>query len=97
MLFSLIKLTLFHFLFPFLPFLHYCDLLLFNIPGQHLKRLYTVCYCALCFITSCKNDVHHCSLYAAAKCSFLNIPISVYNCFFNLKMSGRGHQFRSLR
>nr|XP_004571460.2 transient receptor potential cation channel subfamily M member 4 isoform X1 [Maylandia zebra] len=51
------------------------------LRGQHLKRLYTVCYCALCFITSCENDVHHCSLYAAAKCSFLNIPISVYNCF----------------
>ena len=57
----------------FLPLLDYGDLLFMNAPAHYLKRLDTVYNCALRFITGYGNRVHHCSLYAAAKCPSLHI------------------------
>lgn len=44
-----------------------------NASDQYLKSLDTVCRCALCFNTGCRNHVHHFFLYAAAQWSSLYI------------------------
>ena len=74
----------------FLPLLDYGDLLFINAPDQYLKKLDTVYHCALRFLTGCGNRVHHCTLYATAKCPSLSVRrlshwlFFVYKCLIGL-------------
>ena len=44
-----------------------------NAPDQSLKKLDTVYHSALRFMTGSDHRVHHCSLYASAKCPSLAV------------------------